>query len=186
MTDSPAVSAGRSRPARRLRLHPCRYKYVRRIKGKYQARVWVGIEALNGPINLGIYDNENLAHAAIRAWVAAGARPDAGLPPGILPKWVTVNERGGYDATARFAGRTVRVKNRATAADAFRAVLTAAERIREEDGPLPPGVVVRAAGYAVRYWSADAVRVEFGPFATIAAAAKMVPAGYAEHLRPEV
>jgi hypothetical protein len=125
--------------------------------------VWTGL-AINGPINLGLYDNEPLAKAAIDVWVAAGARPDRGLPPGIMPKWVYQNDDGTFGAYCRFAGREIKVRSRPDAGEAFRACYEKVRRIRDEDGPLPPGVVVRCDGYAVRYWSRGAILVQYGPF----------------------
>jgi hypothetical protein len=104
--------------------------------------------------------------------------PIKGCRRGILPKWVTANDRGTFDARAKFAGRVIDVLNRLTTSEAFRAVLRAIEKIRAVDGPLPPGVADRAGGYVCRFWSNNGVRVEYGPFALPREAA-----GYAGHIR---
>lgn len=93
----PDPDAGPPAPARggRVRLHPCRHLYVRKVGGrKYQARVW--LPAPLGSVNLGLYDDEAPAWRAVRAWIAAGADPCRGLPPGVLPKWVRDDGRGGF------------------------------------------------------------------------------------------
>ncbi len=178
--DDPSASSRNRSPAQREKKHVSRYKWIRRIKNKYQARPWIGPE-VGGPINLGLYPNEWQAREVIKAWVAAGAKPDQGLPPGILPKWVILNAKGTFDARARFAGRVIRIRGKATASEAFQAAYAAVDRIRKQDGwfdePLPKGVAVRSAGYAIRYWSGDLYRilVEAGPFATPGEAERAIP-----------
>lgn len=167
-----------SPPGCRVRRHLCRYKWVRRTKDKYQARPWIEPE-VGGPINLGLYATEEAARQAIQAWVAAGARPDAGLPPGVLPKWVFARSDGTFGAVAQFAGREIRVRGRATPGEAFRAAAAKVDRIRKEDGwldaPLPSGVVVRSNGYAIRVWHNDRVFVLAGPFARPEEARAAIP-----------
>src|SRR5262249_39920751 len=86
---------------------------------------------------------------------------------------------GKYAARFQFAGRRIVIPAKATAEEAFRCAMAAVERVREQDAwldqPLPPGVVVRASGYAVRYWHRDQVQVVSGPFPTPQDAAAMLP-----------
>jgi hypothetical protein len=58
-----------------------RYKYVRRIKNKWQARVWDG--RIKDHVNLGLYDEERAAWDAARRYFLRGEIPD-----GIYPKYV--------------------------------------------------------------------------------------------------
>jgi hypothetical protein len=160
---------------------------MRRINKKYQARVWPGSrDRLYGSINLGLYETEAAAQAAIREWVKAGCHPARGLPPGILPKWVTRGPGGlrwserrireweengrKYWTRLRFLGLKLDAGPFRTAEEAFEAADVAAKAVLKPYGKLPPGVVPRAAGFAVRYWNGERPVVLNGPFRTPAEA----------------
>jgi len=155
------------------------YKYIRRQRRLWHARPW--LNDIIGHVSLGQYPTESAAHQAIVAWVKAGCHLDRDLPPGVLPKWVHAKDDGTYGCRFRFAGRKVIIRSKGTPGEAFQCARAAVDRIRERDGwlrcPLPPGVVVRAAGYAVRYWHRDRVFVEAGPFRSPREAAAVLPVG---------
>lgn len=111
-------------PATRSKRHACQYKWVRRIgPHSYQARVWLPVER-GGSINLGLYDSEIKAYAAVRAWVKAGADPVKGLPECVLPKYVRGEEgRFHWSVTTRAGKITSQITYR-TAADAHRAAVS--------------------------------------------------------------
>lgn len=156
------------------------YKYVRKRRRKWEARVW--ISQVIGHIELGYYETRSAAWQVIRVWMKAGCHPARGLPAGILPKWV-VRNGDGFSVRMRFAGREVTggplVRVFATAEEAFAGAEAQVEWIRRTDGwldePLPSGVVVRAAGYALRYWHRNRVLVQAGPFESPTAAVAMLP-----------
>lgn len=69
------------------------FRYVRRAKGKFQARVYV-CNPENGWaewINLGLYQSQYEASRAVEAFVERGERPAH-----LLPKYVRRCEGGGY------------------------------------------------------------------------------------------
>ena len=149
------------------------YKYVRHSGGcASRPRVWVGV-ACSGVSTSGCTTPKPPPPRPSANGSAPAADPTAGLP-GVLQKWVTPNPAGTFDAFARFAGRTIRVRHRPDRGCAYRAAAAAVARIRAADGwllaPLPTGVVVRADGYRLRYWSGGVLRVVAGPFPTPAAA----------------
>lgn len=80
---------------------PSRYKYVRRVKNKWQARVWDG--RIRDHVNLGLFDEERAAWDVAKRYALRDEVPDE-----ILPKYVRTH---GDLYTARLTcdGITVRV-----------------------------------------------------------------------------
>jgi hypothetical protein len=82
----PRIALTVLRPRRRLRPHPCDYRYVRKVHGrKYQARLWVGGRRDGHSINLGLYDADVLAYRAVSRVLARLFTP--GRVPTPLDVW---------------------------------------------------------------------------------------------------
>ncbi len=87
-----------------MRAIPSRYKYVRRVKDKWQARVWDDrrINSRGGRgdhVNLGLYDEEREAYDAVRGYFHRGEVPDHLEPKYVRTRGVffaaRVTMRGG-------------------------------------------------------------------------------------------
>lgn len=104
---------------RRRRKPSNAYRYVRKVKGaKWQARVWVGVDALpGGSLNLGLYDSEWEAGRAVKRYIRTGE-----LPPGVLPKWVREAGEFGFVAEVRKSGHRILLGPYPTDLDAHRAM----------------------------------------------------------------
>jgi len=94
----------------RRRYAPLR-RYVQRVKGKFQARFFMG-GPLNS-VNLGLYPTPEAAARAAAEFVRrlpsaeeyplvlADLAARGLVPPGLLPKWVYRRDDGGYAALSR-------------------------------------------------------------------------------------
>lgn len=130
----------RFKVTRRERRYVCFYKYLRRVKSRFQARVWIG----PGPgddANLGLFESEWAAGQAVKLvaglkidgpvtalslWEAL--RPHIGkgiIPETLLPKYVYRRPDGQYGSRVRKQGRRIALGPFEDPADAHRAMLAA-------------------------------------------------------------
>ncbi|WP_193789014.1 hypothetical protein, partial [Zavarzinella formosa] len=74
------------------------YRHVRRVKDRWQARVWDG--SIRSHINLGLWVEERAAREAVRLFFDRTE-----IPPQVQPRFVRASAGGGY--VGRIRGRRI-------------------------------------------------------------------------------
>lgn len=104
-----------------------KYKFTRRVKGKFQARVWDG--RLRAHVNLGLYDEDRAAWDASKRFFLKGE-----LPAHILPHFVRQTADGSFVANVALGPAAFRLLRRVgpfqTACEAHVAMLADLLRFR--------------------------------------------------------
>lgn len=93
-----------------------RYPHVRRVKDRWQARIWDG--RIHSHWNLGLYIEERAAHEAARRFLQFGE-----IPPSVYPRHVRRRGNGLFGVIWRPGSPVLRIGPFRTAAVAHAAVI---------------------------------------------------------------